>query len=316
MRNNGKFRLAAFALCLLLLCGLTLAACGPATPPAESSAPATSAGDTSATESTTEQGGSKYQNADKQYTTENLGMPEYTFTNETEFRVCVTSNEQQTTYFSEEIGYDMYDTTDTVLNEAVKTRNDLIEQKFGVTVVAVPVKDVKQAVQDDATASTNLYDAAMPFMPAAATLAQEGLLYDLTTFSSDIHLDAPWWDQQANESLSVGGHLYFTTGDISIMQKIISNAITFNKTMYHDSLEKQYGDLYQLVRDKKWTFDIMHEMGKAVTQDSDGVPGMTSDDTFGLSSSSGDPTVYYLGSGEVFATKDSNDLPMLQLDSH
>ncbi|MBQ3934454.1 MAG: extracellular solute-binding protein [Clostridia bacterium] len=315
MRNNGKFRLAAFALCLLLLCGLTLAACGPATPPAESSAPATSAGDTSATESTPDQGGSKYQNADKQYTTENLGMPEYTFTNETEFRVCVTSNELQTTYFSEEIGYDMYDTTDTVLNEAVKTRNDLIEQKFGVTVVAVPVKEVKQAVQDDATASTNLYDAAMPFMPAAATLAQEGLLYDLTTFSDYIHLDAPWWDQQANESLSVGGHLYFTTGDISIMQKIISNAITFNKTMYDNQVADKYGDLYQLVRDHKWTFDTMLEMCKLVTADNDGEAGMGPNDTFGMSASNGDARGFYLASGEKLISKDSDDLPSLYIGS-
>ena len=311
MRFRIGTRVVLLALCLALLGGL-LAACQTPDAPSPSESSSGPAATESGADTSAAPAGSKYQDADNMYTLDNLGMPEFDF-GISEINFAVTSVEGSSTYFSEEIGYDMYDTTDTVLNEAVRTRNHLIEEKYGVTINALPVKNVAEAVNNDTTAGLHQYDVVMPYMPACAKLALSGALYDLTAFPEYIHLDAPWWDQSANKSLSIGGHLYFTTGDISIMQKITSTAITFNKTMYHDSLEKQYGDLYQLVRDKKWTFDIMHEMGKAVTQDSDGVPGMTSDDTFGLSSSSGDPTVYYLGSGEVFATKDSNDLPMLHL---
>ena len=314
MMRTKNTRLLALALCLLLCCGLVLVACE--NTPQESSQPAdNSQTDNSQAESGSEQTGSKYQDADGNYTTANLNMPEFNFS-EKEFRVAVTSNQVQTTYFSEEIGYDMYDTTDTVLNEAVKTRNDLMEEKFGVTIVAVPESDVRAAVAEDATASTHLYDAAMPFMPGCATLAQEGLLYDLTGFGQYIHLDAPWWDQSANSGLSIGHHLYFTTGDISIMQKIVSCAVTFNKTMYEDSIADTYGDLYQLVRENKWTLDTMYAMSKMVTADTDGEAGMTAADTFGLSASNGDARGFYIGSGQSLIRKDENDLPVLYLGSN
>ena len=314
MMRTKSTRLMTLALCLLLCCGLVLAACG--NTPSESSQPVeNSEPAASQTDSQAEPAGSKYQDANGQYTTANLEMPAFTFT-ENEFRVCVTSNQVQTTYFSEEIGYDMYDTTDTVLNEAVKTRNDLMEERFGVQVVAVAVPDVKAAVSEDATASTHLYDAAMPFMPGCATLAEEGMLYDLNGFSKYIHLDAPWWDQSANSSLSIGHHLYFTTGDISIMQKIISTGITFNKTMYEQSIADTYGDLYQLVRDYKWTFDTMYEMAKMVTADTDGEGGMTAADTFGMSSSNGDARNYYIASGQSLIRKNADDLPELYIGSN
>ncbi|MBO4366789.1 MAG: hypothetical protein J5843_03925 [Clostridia bacterium] len=315
MMRTRHSRLLALALCLLLCCGLVLVACE--NTPQESSQPAenNSQADDSQATSGSEQTSSKYQDADGNYTTANLNMPEFNFT-ETEFRVAVTSNQVQTTYFSEEIGYDMYDTTDTVLNEAVKTRNDLMEEKFNVTIVAVPESDVTNAVREDATASTHLYDAAMPFMPGCANLAQEGLLYDLTGFSNYIHLDAPWWDQSANSGLSIGHHLYFTTGDISIMQKIVSCAVTFNKTMYEDSIADTYGDIYQMVRDNKWTLDTMYAMAKMVTADTDGEGGMTAADTFGLSASNGDARGFYIASGQSLIRKDENDLPVLYLGSN
>ncbi|MBP5231156.1 MAG: hypothetical protein ILO68_05435 [Clostridia bacterium] len=312
MQNSFWKRAFLLALCAALLCSLALTACEnqptaeSSEPTAESSTPA----DTSAPPAT-----SKYQDENNLYTLKNLNMPAFEQV-QSEFRVAVTSNEQATTYFSEEIGYDMYETTDLVLNEAVKTRNHLIEQDYGVTIVAVPVKNVEEAVRTDVTTNMGSYDAAMPYMPGCARLALDGILLDLTTFGDYIHLEAPWWDQSANKSLSIGGHLYFTTGDISIMQKITATAITFNKEMYNQSLANDYGDLYQLVRDHKWDLDTMYAMGKAVTQDSDGYPGMTADDTFGLSSSSGDGTVYYLASGEHFAVKDANDLPMLYIGSN
>lgn len=300
----------ALLLCLLMVVCVLFTACDPAVDDNSSAPEQSAADDTSKADET----GSKYQDKDGNYTLENIGMPAYNFT-QTEFRVCITSNETQTTYYSEEIGYDLYDTTDTVLNEAVKTRNDLIEQNYGVQVVAIPVPDVKVAVENDVTTNLHQYDAAMPFMPGAATMAQEGFIYDLKDFSDYIHLDAPWWDQSANASLSVGGHLYFTTGDISIMQKITSNAITFNKTMYENACADTYGDMYQLVRDKKWTFDKLYEMSKAVTSDSDGEPGMGAKDTYGLSSSHGDAVQYYLASGEKLITKDANDIPTIAIGS-
>lgn len=301
-----KHRMTALILSMLLLACPALASCKGDDVPDNS---------TSQAESGTTSGGgeaeNKYVDADGNYTLDGMNMPEFKFS-ETEFRVCVYDNSVQTTYFSEEIGYDLYTTTDTALNEAVRERNNLVQEKYGVTVVACPVADVNQVVRQESMSPTGAYDAAMPFMAACATMAQEGMLYDLKDYSQFIHLEAPWWDQSANSSLSIANKVYFTTGDISIMQKIVSSAILFNRTMYQENLEATYGSLYDLVREHKWTLDTMYAMGKVVTAETDGQAGMTLNDTWGITGADGIAGGFYTASGYSYISKDHNDLPVLQ----
>ncbi len=296
----------SFLLCLLLAVCPVLAACGRGQAE-ESISSSDSVSGASSSEDV-----SVYQDESGKYTLNGVNMPEFHFT-ETEFRVCVYSNEVQDTYFSEEIGYDLYDTTDTVLNEAVRTRNDLVEQEYGVKVVAYCVADVYQTVTEAVQTSLDLYDAAMPFMSACTTLAQNGMLYDLKEYAQYIHLEAPWWDQSANASLSIAGKLYFTTGDLSIMQKIVASAIAFNKELYANYCQETYGNLYQLVREHLWTIDTMYEMGKLITSDIDGTPGMSYKDLWGLCGSSGNVQGFYCASGESLISKGENDLPTIAL---
>ncbi|MBQ3230581.1 MAG: extracellular solute-binding protein [Clostridia bacterium] len=244
-----------------------------------------------------------------------VDMPEFTWKDNEDFstfNVCIYSNEVQTTYFCEDVVPALYSTTDQSLSEAVTKRNNEIEAKYGVTITASPVKDVVESLKLDITSSMGEYDAGLPFMKGAATLAQEAYLYDLREFSDYIHLDQKWWDQSANEALSIGDKLYFTTGDISIMPKIVSIAVTFNK----DMLKKNFPEvnLYDMVRNNEWTFDKMVEMSKKVTADTDGKSGMTYDDTWGTSSSYGDAVAFFIGAGENMIRKDSDDIPVLALD--
>lgn len=243
-------------------------------------------------------------------------MPEYRWKdneNYKQFDVLVYSQEGQATYFSEDVESGLYSNTDQALTDAVKKRNDEIFSKYGVTIKAVPVNDVTSELMDTVLAGDNLYDAAMPFMPGAARLAQENTLYDLKEFGEYLHLDKEWWDASANKSLSIGDKLYFTTGDITIMPKIVSFAMTFNKQM----LEKYFPetDLYQTVRDGKWTMDKLMEMSRKVTSDSDGTPGMTYEDTWGLSSSYGDAAAFYIASGYSYIGKDAEDLPIVTFNT-
>ena len=306
MKSTTRF--CTLLLVLLLIACPLLAACGDGDGEGSAASGSTSSAGTGSTPG----GDAKYQDGDGNYTLDNLKMPAFSF-EQKEFRVCVYDNQGQSTYFSEEIGYNLYETTDDVLNDAVKTRNDLIAEKYGVTVVACPVNDVQEAVRQDASAGSGQYDAAMPFMPACATLAQDEALYDLKEFGDYIHTDAPWWDQSANASLSVGKKLYFTTGDISIMQKITSMALTFNKRLYEEYCEENWGSLYDLVREHKWTLDTMYEMGRAAAMEQDGEAGMSYKDQWGLVTANIDAVHYYLASGESLIRKDASDLPVLAI---
>ena len=305
-------RAAAGLLCLLLCaaCLISLVSCGNG--PAETSEPAASTDDGTSQEPQTSTAPlDPYKNADGKYTLDGVNMPAFDF-GESEFRVLVYSNHVQGTYFSEEIEPDLYETTDSVLNEAVRTRNDLMTERYGVTIRAIPVDSVATSLRESITTSTDICDAAMPFFSDCAVLAQDGMLYDLKQFDKYLHLDAPWWDQMANKTLSVDNRLYFTTGDISIMQKIVSSAIMFNKTLYDQLLADKYGSLYDLVKNHLWTFDVLYEMNRNTNRNLDDDPELeASKDFFGFGASTGNAISFYLGFGQHIIDKDENDLPKL-----
>ncbi len=242
-------------------------------------------------------------------------LAEFKWEDRDEFHILISDDKADPTYFCEDVVPDLYSTTDNLLNEAVATRNDEIFSRYGVTIKATTTNSVKSDLEKDRAATLNTYDAALPFVREATSLAEGGYLYDLNDdiFDGYIHLDQKWWDQKATESFSIGNHLYFTTGDISIMPKIVSTAITFNKKM----LETYFGDenmLYDAVRNKTWTFDKMVEMATEVTSDTDGRAGMTFEDTWGLSGSYQDINTFFIGSGRNFVVKDGDDLPVLVIE--
>ncbi len=265
--------------------------------PSDTSEPETSQGDT----------GNPYMEGHGHYTVKKV-MPYIDFGKDT-FTVCVTGNELESTYYSEEVAPDLYATTDVRFNEAVRWRNQEIQMEYGVEIQALKVENVAETVAQDCITGMVRYDAAMPFMGQAARLAQDAMLFDLKEFEF-IHLDAPWWDQAANESFSIGGKLFYTTGDISVMQKNVSYAILFNKELYEDLFSPEYGSLYDVVREGRWTLDLMAEMCARVEEDLDGNGVMTFEDRFGMFGTnfiSG----FYSATGNKLIEKDQNDIPYI-----
>ena len=241
-------------------------------------------------------------------------MPEFKWTDKNTFTVLVYNNEKEATYYSEEIEPNLYETTYDAINDAVDRRNKLIEEKYGITIKARAVADVYSTLSTELqVASDDNCDAAMPFLPACTTLAQDGYLYDLNEFAADGYLDLsmPWWDQNANESFSIADKTYFSISDMSIMQKIVSCCLMFNK----DLLKSKYPslNLYDEVNNKTWTIDKMLQLSKDFTYDSDGVDGLSGNDTWGPIAAYNDSLMLYLSSGSRLVTKNSNDEPVLSL---
>ena len=303
-------KLTALLLCLLLVASCLLVACDTGGDDVSAGTGSTvSDGDNSGT-------ASKYLDKDGRYwPTYSDSMRESLIGDRTEIRVLVVSNEIQTTYYSEEIEPDMYPTTDAKLNEAVAERNNLVSEKLGIDVKAVPVDDVASRLRQELLAPTGTFDIAMPTLSQCATLAQEDAFYDLRDFEEQgiIDLSAPWYDQNANESLSIQNRIYFTVSDMSIMQKVVSIAMTYNP----DLLATKYPDLdlLELVNNGEWTFDKLYEIGREFADDTNGDGTMDYNDTWGLVSATGDAVHFYIGAGEKLCTKDENDNPILAIGS-
>ncbi len=305
-------KLIAILCVFAMLFSLLLASCGSDKPAEdskeESSVPAddSSAADESKTEPVSETTDDPYRDENGVYVNKNQLPFKEEWKDRKEFRVLVYNNNVQTTYFSEEIE-SLYETTDDKIREAVDMRNREIEDKYGITVKAVAVDNVVTSLRTSLAADP-ICDAAMPFMSGVVAFAEDGNLYDLCEFEGYLDIYAPWWDQNANESLSIAHKIYFSTGDISIMQRIVSNGIAFNKKL----MANYYPDvnMYELVDSGEWTIDKLYEMSKAVTHqvEDDGV--MDEHDFWGCL---GGGAALYFGSGEMVMGKDANDYPIVTI---
>ena len=195
----------------------------------------------------------------------------------------------------------------TVVDSAIYRRNRYMRDTYGVNITNKDVVAYSSAMGSgigftdlytNYMSGNNVYDAAMIGTYDAANLAYQGVLQDLND-TPHIDLDKDYWDQRANADLSVGGRMYYTTGDISLSDNRSTHALIFNKEMI-----KMYGldDPYELVRSNGWTLEKFASMVKAVGEDlnQDGV--YNKEDCMGLLSAVDNNIAILAAAGEKIAS--------------
>lgn len=197
-----------------------------------------------------------------------------------------------------------------VINDAVFSRNIWVEDKYNCKITEYrsdnPITDASKAVNS----GDDVYDVFMINMLENSGLAQKGSLVDFKKIEY-IDLGKPWWDARASASLSIGGRLFWTLGDINIMDNDAVWSNLFNKQVVTDyNLE----DPYKLVREDKWTLSKMYEQAKAVVTDIDGDGAIGINDRVGHLSEVSNTYGMFIGAGESIAKKDGDDLPYLSMD--
>ncbi len=176
-----------------------------------------------------------------------------------------------------------YKDTDQVLDEAVYRRNLLVEDEYGISIKLVTDYTTTMGaavtrLQANRNSGDTPYDSGLIAVFDLCKLAYQGYLADMNDVPY-VALEKSWWDQNATKDISINGKTYYTTGDISYLDKEYTFAVTFNKTI---AAEKNVGDLYSLVRDGKWTLDAFAEMCRGVTEDLNGDDILDSRDKYGL----------------------------------
>ncbi|MCL1793600.1 MAG: extracellular solute-binding protein [Oscillospiraceae bacterium] len=196
------------------------------------------------------------------------------------------------------------------INDAVYYRNRAIEEKYNITVKGVFSTSQLNDAKKNIKAGDDAYDVlTIPLQGSASQLAQEGMLLDLKNVAY-IDLEKPWWDQKANEQLSIGGKLMTTIGDLLVIDKDALFIFLFNKDII-----REYGleDPYQLVRDGKWTIDKMWDMARGISKDIDGDGAMDDSDCYGFISQTHTMHGNVVGSGHFVIVKDKDDMPVLNI---
>jgi ABC-type glycerol-3-phosphate transport system substrate-binding protein len=203
------------------------------------------------------------------------------------------------------------------VNEAIKERNRLVEELLNIEIKENYILDPRRKnsefanmVRTGVEAGFSDYQVVVPCIYDGATLAAGGYLYDLNNDIPHLNMSQPWWDQTFNEELTINNKLYFTVGDIGVINKSSTSALMFNK-----QLIEQY-DLenpYDLVRENKWTMDKAFSMAKTISIDENQDGKITYVDSMGWSGQLDDMWSLFYASGEKIASTGSDGYPELTM---
>lgn len=198
------------------------------------------------------------------------------------------------------------------INDMVYKRNRIIEDRYNIEISETRSADVCGSARKVILANSHDYDVIMPDLNGAAPLATQGLFLDVRSELPYLQLDGIWWDQRANQMLSLGHRQYFLIGDMTLMANDATWVIMFNKAV---TAEYGLGNLYSHVKEDNWTYDTFFGFVKGVSKDLNGDGIINMDDQIGLITDNGAKTILIYNTGEMAARKDENDLPYLALNT-
>lgn len=207
-----------------------------------------------------------------------------------------TYGEQQFVYDPEREG--------NIINSAVQKRNNFLEDTYGITFEITPTKYPNETVALFAQSNTDEFDIVSESIDRLVLGVTDNFYLALDEYMNFSH---PWWDSRAIETLSLGDKHYFLAGDAVITDDDNTYLTLYNKEIYKTNSElAAYGDIYQIVRDGKFTIDLYYEMCKKVSRpDSSGLWSFNA--TYGNLSHAYGATVMMNGCNVATVVKNENN---------
>ncbi|MHB1152452.1 MAG: hypothetical protein ACYCWE_16915 [Eubacteriales bacterium] len=207
--------------------------------------------------------------------------------------------------------HDIYvkEQTGEVVNDAVYTRNRLVEEQFNIIIVQTLMDiggqysySMHREISKLAYAGDDTYDVIMPTIQDCAYLARDGMLRDLNSFDS-IDLSMPWWNERFVADTVIKNRAYYANGSLSETFMRAVYCILFNKQIIEDySLENPY----DAVTGNNWTIDKLLEMSAVFAQDINGDGKFDDSDNTGLIVLNNQIEALYTASGQKLVTVDAD----------
>ena len=204
------------------------------------------------------------------------------------------------------------------VNNAFYNRAQLIEEEYGIhleQVFAENQNDVVVQAKENITTGLDEYQVYVAGMLYLSGLVGDELFLDLSKIENGyIDLTQPYWDQSIVRDLTVLGSNYFATGDALVTDDDATWAIFFNKDIaenYHVAEKYNVDSLYDLVREGRWTLDVMYEIVQEVATDA-GDYGMAwgtdTPDTWGMIAQCYDSYTFTVGAGQTLRRNDGSNI--------
>lgn len=159
------------------------------------------------------------------------------------------------------------ETSGEAVNDALYNASRTVEDRLCVvlkTDVYTERDDVNTTLRSAILAGDNVCDAF--FSLDANSYFRDGSILNLSDIST-LHFDNPWWNRNAIDSIRLTNDIFLGYGALSTMQ--YSNYII---TLFNKKIAADIGmeDPYAMVREDRWTLDVMKSSIETAVQDVNG----------------------------------------------
>ena len=199
--------------------------------------------------------------------------------------------------------------TGSVLSQATYYRNAALEDRYNFEIVEKKDANWLDTAKTYGASGQTEYDMWAFKMADMPALGQEGYIYNLNEVNG-MNLDASYYDQTTRQSVSFANYLFFITGDMLYMDDLALSCMFYNPEMWSAlRCSDVYGkDIYSLVRDGQWTFEVMKTLAATAVSDMDGDGDYDEKDRWGCGYANGDIFTLTIAFGNQVLEKDADDL--------
>ena len=215
--------------------------------------------------------------------------------------------------------YEMYveEMTGEVCNDAIFNRNQRINELYNVNIIPVITaiqsrnEDHVDEVKKNLLAGENLYDLTAIYTYVAQFAVLAWCFHDWKNIPI-VDFSADWWIKSANEAFTIGDSRYVAVGDLCITTLLFTYVYYYNRNIAQNF---NLPDLYDLVKEGKWTVDKVTELTGTMYQDTNGSGVVEQTDFFGLAAQTVTSLDAYPAAFDItLIGKDADNYPVLDLD--
>ncbi len=201
-----------------------------------------------------------------------------------------------------------------VTDVEVYKRQLLVEERFNVkinTIIDDNWGTNATTLKNSVLAGSDDYDVYACYGYWSIGLATEGIVMNLKT-APNLDLDKPYWGDKFNDAMAYKDYMYWITGDIALSYTDGIYATYVNLKKF---ASKYPGDnIYQIVRDGKWTLDNLYTYSEGAYEDLNGDGTPNKGDFFGYSYSKEDMIDgMSMAAGVKYTTRDADGVPQLYI---
>ncbi|MCL2814342.1 MAG: extracellular solute-binding protein [Oscillospiraceae bacterium] len=188
-----------------------------------------------------------------------------------------------------------------IVNDTIYKRNRTVEERLNIKIEDVESSGAQKTITNAVASGDTTYTGVWLLVDRFFSASLAGPFANLYNVP---HLDLgkKYWDPNAVGDMTISGKLYGMTGDITTATNMFTHLLLYNK-----SLGADYGfpNLYNLVREGKWTFDKFAELTKDIYKDLNGNGKADVEDFFSVYITPAAYEAFFSSAGEKWVEKNA-----------